>query len=219
MVFAALWDSTEHPGAYDFEWLVVLFFQVPVVISMMINTWLLLRHPDSYHRRTLPRRLSISLVLLWGVLILWASLFPTNTTWLLGFLFGIAVMILSILGVRLRRRAHAHQGGGRSRHRGSVAQLSGRTRMGLLRAGGAGPPGGRVLLADRRRADRDARDGGLLRPAVVRAATIIGMAGYVGGSIVYGIVVAGLGSALTVLFNVGAVLMLLLRPRSSAPGS
>lgn len=77
--------------------LVVAVYLFVLLGSMTLNGWLLLRHPDSFALRTLPRRTALLLALLYGLLVVWIVLLALGIVGVAGFLFGGAIAALSIV--------------------------------------------------------------------------------------------------------------------------
>src|SRR5690606_16553914 len=76
--------------------LVIVTFVFVTLGSMVLNAWLLLRHPLALRQRAFPRRISVTLVVLWVLLLGWAAvLFPRIGD--LNLLFAAAIVVVSII--------------------------------------------------------------------------------------------------------------------------
>ncbi|MDQ2698065.1 MAG: hypothetical protein M3Y46_04660 [Actinomycetota bacterium] len=76
--------------------LVIVTFLFVTLGSMVLNAWLLLRHPLALRHRAFRRRISVSLVVLWALLLVWAALlFPRVGD--LHLLFAAAIVVVSVV--------------------------------------------------------------------------------------------------------------------------
>jgi hypothetical protein len=88
-------------GAFDFDWLVIGAFCFVLLGSMTINSWLLLRHPESWRLRALPNGQAVVLLILWGLLVVATVL--VGLTRMEGFTIAfamalaVAIMVVSIV--------------------------------------------------------------------------------------------------------------------------
>jgi MFS family permease len=76
--------------------LVVAVYMFVLLGSMTLNGWLLLRHPQSYLTRALPRRVAIVLAVLYGLIIVWIGLLAAGIVGIIGMAFGLALAAISI---------------------------------------------------------------------------------------------------------------------------
>lgn len=76
--------------------LVVAVYMFVLLGSMTLNGWLLLRHPQSYLARALPRRVAIVLAVLYGLIIVWIGLLAAGIVGTVGLAFGLALAAISI---------------------------------------------------------------------------------------------------------------------------
>jgi MFS family permease len=76
--------------------LVVAVYMFVLLGSMTLNGWLLLRHPQSYLIRALPRRVAIVLAVLYGLIIVWIGLLAAGIVGVIGMAIGLALAAISI---------------------------------------------------------------------------------------------------------------------------
>lgn len=114
LAVVATWLGEMNRGMGDAQIvaLVVGVFMFTQLGSQVLNAWLVLRRPTSFHSRALPRNLSTMHAIMYGVLIAWAIVlyaFPETGASLAfgGVLAILGIVGLSIiLGARMSDRAH-----------------------------------------------------------------------------------------------------------------
>jgi MFS family permease len=76
--------------------LVVAVYMFVLLGSMTLNGWLLLRHPQSYLIRALPRRVAIVLAVLYGLIVVWIGVLAAGIVGVIGIAIGLALAAISI---------------------------------------------------------------------------------------------------------------------------
>lgn len=97
VVLLGFLGAAERAAMYDFTGIVIAIFGFVLAGSMTLNTWLLMRHPESWRLRALPKGLSVQLVILWVLLILLGVVVYFTTLNLGSFVLAFALMILSVI--------------------------------------------------------------------------------------------------------------------------
>lgn len=96
-------------GAEGIWSLVIAVYLFVLLGSMTLNAWLLLRHPRSLLTAALPRRLSIAVAVLHGLLLLWILLLLVGID-ALSVVFALALLIESVVVFVLAIRRYLDRG-------------------------------------------------------------------------------------------------------------
>lgn len=100
----------EVAGGSEGIWSLVIAVYLFVLLgSMTLNAWLLLRHPRSLLTAALPRRLSIAVAVLHGVLLLWVLLLLVGID-VLSVVFAVVLLIDSVVVFLLAIRRYLDRG-------------------------------------------------------------------------------------------------------------
>lgn len=107
---AAAYGERDSTGAFGgITGAIVAGFMFVLLGSMVLNAWLLLRHPQSFTERAMPRAVAVPFVLLVAVLVVWSIVLAAGSPSVTLYVFALAVITLSIIvcvqaGIRQRHR-------------------------------------------------------------------------------------------------------------------
>ncbi|HWR85398.1 MAG TPA: hypothetical protein VN200_05335 [Rhodoglobus sp.] len=83
--------------AVGIEPIIVVVYMFVLLGSMTLNSWLLLRHPDTLGDRALPRRLTVLTLALDALILMWTILMAAGVLGWTGLVFGIVIAALSVV--------------------------------------------------------------------------------------------------------------------------